>query len=177
MNSDLVPLPPKVPIERRAGALAIDALIVTLLSSLISRNFLVQIIFFLLFWLGMRVFLPLRNQGQSLGRWALDMKVVDTRFNRTPGLQELVKREGLLGFCAALASIALTGLTSQNAAVLLLLLPLAGDGSAALADTERYQQAFHDRLAGTIIVGTRRGYSLDIKLKKLLDQVQRTVRR
>lgn len=125
----------------------------------------------------MRVFLAVRNQGQSLGRWALDMKVIDTRLFRTPTIQELVKREGLLGIGAALAAIALTGLTSRNAAVLLLILPLVLDCSVAFGDTERYQQAFHDRFAQTIIVGTRRGYSLDIKLKKLLDKVQRDVRR
>ena len=176
MSSDLVPLPPKVPINRRAFAFAIDWAIVSLISLILGTNWFVQLLFFIILWLLMRVFLAVRNQGQSLGRWALDMRVIDTRFNRTPTIQELVKREGILGIGAALAAIAFAGLTSRNAAVLLLMLPLVLDCSVALADTERYQQAFHDRFAQTIIVGTRRGYSLDIKLRKMLDQIQRNVR-
>ncbi|MGE5656293.1 MAG: RDD family protein [Actinomycetota bacterium] len=177
MSSDLVPLLPKVPPERRAAAFAIDAVAVGFPSLLLGGNWFVEIIFFVLLWLILRVFLTTKNQGQSLGRWALDMRVVDTVFNRTPGVQELCKREALLGICTALAVIGLGGITSTNAAVLLLMLPLALDGGVALADSQRYPQAFHDRLARTIVVGTSRGYSLDIKLKKLLDQLQRNVRR
>ena len=177
MSSDLVPLPPKVPINRRAFAFAIDWAAVSFISLILGTNWFVQSIFFIILWLLMRVLLPVRNQGQSLGHWALDMRVIETRLLRTPTIQELVKREGVLGVAAALAAIALTGLTSRNAVVLLLILPLALDCSVAFADTERYQQAFHDRFAQTIIVGTRRGYSLDIKLKKILGQLQRNVRR
>jgi hypothetical protein len=43
------------------------------------------------------------------------------------------------------------------------------------------QQAFHDRYARTIIVSSRRGYSLDLKIKlkikRLVEKVQRNVRR
>jgi hypothetical protein len=105
------------------------------------------------------------------------MKIADTRFQRTPGVQELCKREALLGICAGLAFAGIAGLTSTNAAVLLLMLPLAIDCSVALTSAERFPQAFHDRIGGTIVVGTRRGYSLDIKVRRLLDQVQSNVRR
>jgi hypothetical protein len=49
------------------------------------------------------------------------------------------------------------------------------DCGLALLDTQR-QQAGHDRLARTLIVESRRGYSLDLKLKKLFAQVQRRVK-
>jgi uncharacterized RDD family membrane protein YckC len=177
MSSELVPLPPKAPIGRRVGAFCIDAIAVGLPSLLIGTNPIVHTVFFVLFWLTMRVAVARKNQGQSLGHWALDVKVADTRLNRTPGVQELCKREAVLGTCAALAFAGIGGLTSTNAAVLLLLLPLAIDCSVAFTDTERFPQAFHDRLAGTIVIGSRRGYSLDIKVRRLLDQVQSNVRR
>lgn len=177
MSSDLVPLLPKVSIARRAGAFCIDGIAVWLPSLLLGANPIAQIIFFVLLWLIMRVAIVRKNKGQSLGRWALDMKIVDPRIDRTPGLQELSKREALLGICAALAFAGIGGLTSTNAGVVLLLLPLAIDCSVAFTDTARFPQAFHDRLGGTIVIGTRRGYSLDIKVRRLLDQVQSNVRR
>lgn len=176
MSSALVPLPPKVPPNRRVAAFAIDAVVVWLPSSLLGNNWLVQTLLFILLWLLLRVFLRAKNQGQSLGHWALDMRVVDTLWNRTPGIQELCKREALLGICTAFATAGLGNITHTNAAVILLMLPLALDGGVALADNQRYRQAFHDRIARTIVVGTRRGYSLDLKLKKLLDQLQRNMR-
>lgn len=177
MSSDLVPLQPKVTIGRRAAAFCIDAIAVWVPSLLLGANPIVQTIFFVLLWLIMRVAIVRKNKGQSLGRWAVDIKIVDPRLDRTPGLQELAKREALLGACAALAFAGVGGLTSTNAGVLLLMLPLAIDCSAAFTDTARFPQAFHDRLGGTIVTGTRRGYSLDIKVRRLLDQVQSNVRR
>lgn len=177
MSSNLVPLQPKVTIGRRALAFCIDAIAVWLPSLLLGTNPIVQTIFFVLLWLIMRVAIVRKNQGQSLGRWAVDIKISDPRLQRTPGLQELCKREALLGAAAALAFAGIGGLTSTNAGVLLLLLPLAIDCSPAFTDTARFPQAFHDRLAGTIVIGTRRGYSLDIKVRRLLDQVQSNVRR
>ncbi|MCC3527205.1 MAG: RDD family protein [Microcoleus sp. PH2017_22_RUC_O_B] len=177
MSSDLVPLLPKVSLERRAGAFCIDAIAVWIPSLLLGTNPIAQTILFVLLWLIMRVATVRKNQGQSLGRWALDMKIADTRLQRMPGVQELCKREALLGFCAALAFAGVGGLTSTNAGVLLLMLPLAIDCSVAFTDTARFPQAFHDRLGRTIVIGTKRGYSLDIKVRRLLDQVQTNVRR
>jgi hypothetical protein len=105
------------------------------------------------------------------------MKVLDTRYQRTPGILELSKREGLLAFAGSLAMIGMSNLTSGNASVLLLIMPLFLDFTVALVDIERYQQAFHDRVAQTIVVGSMRGYSLDIKLKFLVDEAKRYVRR
>ncbi|MEG3849381.1 RDD family protein [Microcoleus sp. herbarium19] len=177
MSSNLVPLLPKVSIARRAGAFCIDGIAVWLPSLLLGANPIAQTVFFVLLWLIMRVAIVRKNKGQSLGRWALDMKIVDPRLDRTPGVQELCKREALLGICAALAFAGIGGLTSTNAGVVLLMLPLAIDCCVAFTDTARFPQAFHDRIGGTIVVGTRRGYSLDIKVRRLLDQVQSNVRR
>ncbi|MCW6052806.1 RDD family protein [Lyngbya sp. CCAP 1446/10] len=177
MSSDLVPLLPKVSIGRRAAAFCIDAIAVGLPSLLLGTNPIAQTIFFVLLWMILRVPIVRKNHGQSIGRWALDMKIADVRFQRIPGVQELCKREGLLGICAALAFAGVGGLTSTNAAVLLLILPLAIDCSTAFIDTARFPQAFHDRLSGTMVIGTKRGYSLDIKVRRLLDQVQSNVRR
>jgi len=49
---------------------------------------------------------------------------------------------------------------------------LVADCCSALADEEA-QQAFHDRIARTIVIQTRRGFSLDLRLKKLVAQVRR----
>lgn len=176
MTSNLAHQHYKVPLHRRAAAFAIDFALIWLLSSIISGGWLGQSLFFLLLWLGMRVFLVVRNKGQSIGRYALDMRIWDTRWQRTPRIEDLVKRETLLGVCAALALQGLEGITSQNATVLLLLMPLVLDGLVALTDMNRYQRAFHDQIGNTIIIGTNRGYSLDIKLRLLLDKVKDNLR-
>lgn len=153
--------PPKIPLGRRGWAFGIDFVAAWLLSSLVGGNSVV----FLLAWFGLRVILPIRNFGQSLGRYALDLKLVDDRFYKTPGFAELAKREGITGVSAMLASIALAHLNPGTAFYLLFLLPLGLDCGVAFADPTD-QLAFHDRIAGTLVVGVRRGYSLDIKVKK-----------
>ncbi|MEB3827159.1 RDD family protein [Phormidium sp. CCY1219] len=171
---------PKVTIARRGAAFIIDYGVVALLSSLggdpnsPGMEF-GQVVVFLLLWLGMRVLLVGRNQGQSLGSWALDMKVVDLRFGRTPLLQDLFKREAMTGIGAVLTAIGLSHLTPGHGAGMLLLLPLAIDCSAAATDPMR-KQAFHDRLANTMVVATMRGFSLDIKAKKWYRQLRRLYR-
>ncbi|MGB7056773.1 MAG: RDD family protein, partial [Geitlerinemataceae cyanobacterium] len=95
--------PPKIPLGRRGWAFGIDFAAAWLLSSLVGGNSIV----FLLAWLGLRVILPIRNYGQSVGRYALDIKLIDDRFHKTPGFVELVKREGITGFGAMLATIAI----------------------------------------------------------------------
>jgi uncharacterized RDD family membrane protein YckC len=170
---------PKVPIERRAAAFGIDFVAVWLLSSLVRANTpgfqLVQMLVFLLLWLGMRVVLVSSNQGQSLGRWALDMKVLDAKYSKIPGLLMLAKREGILGFCALLAMIGLSIGMANGMSLLLLTAPLAADCGVAMADNDA-QQAFHDRIAKTIVIQSRRGFSLDIRLKKLFAQVRRRMK-
>lgn len=165
---------PKVPIERRAAAFAIDFVGVWLVSSLLGINFLLQMLVFTVAWLGLRVVLVSSNQGQSLGRWALDMKVLDAKA-KVPGLLTLVKREGILGVCAFLAMIGLEIGLGNAISMLLLISPLAVDCGVALADPA-VQQGFHDRVAKTIMIQTPRGFSLDLRLKNLLAQMQRRMK-
>ncbi|WP_204368416.1 RDD family protein [Neosynechococcus sphagnicola] len=129
----------------------------------------------MLVWLIARVLVTYQNQGQSLGRWALDMKVVETRYGRGPGLLELAKREGIAGLGALLVVLGLTNLSPTNAGVMLLVLPLVIDCLPAWVDPLQ-RQALHDRVAGTLVVASRRGYSLDLKLKKMVAEVSRRMK-
>jgi uncharacterized RDD family membrane protein YckC len=165
---------PKVPIERRVGAFLIDFVTVWFVSSFFGNS--IQWLIFLLGWLAMRVILVDKNQGQSLGRWALDMKIIDARFNKVPDLVTLGKREGILGFIAVLAMYGLEINLRNGLSMLLLLTPLLVDCGIAFTD-EELNQAFHDRLALTILIQTPRGYSLDLRLKKLLAQIKNSMRK
>ncbi|MBW4574074.1 MAG: RDD family protein [Aphanothece sp. CMT-3BRIN-NPC111] len=166
---------PKVPIQRRAAAFMIDFVSVWLVTLLLGGNTLSQLLVFIVAWLGMRVVLVAKNQGQSLGRWALDMKVIDAKFGKTPGLLELSKREGLTGFGSILALLGLSIGLANSISLLLLSAPLAVDYGVALADS-RSQQTLHDRLARTAVVATHRGFSLDLRIKKLLAQATRRLK-
>ncbi len=161
---------PKVQTWRRGAALFIDYWVVSLLSSLATSSSepgvgFDQALLFVILWLGMRVILVTMNQGQSLGRWALDMKVVDTRFTRLPELVNLFKREGLMAIEVLLVRVGLEYIGPGSGISLLLFLPLAIDCSLVNTDPLA-RQAFHDRIAGTVIGATRRGYSLDLKVKR-----------
>jgi uncharacterized RDD family membrane protein YckC len=166
---------PKVPIERRASAFLIDFVAVWLISSL-TGNWVLQFFIFMVAWLGMRVVVVDRNQGQSLGRWALDMKIIDPRIKKIPDLLTLSKREGILGFASFLATIGLNINFANGISMLIFISPLIADCGLALAD-EQFHQAFHDRAAQTLIIQTRRGFSLDLRLKKLWVQFKRNRRR
>lgn len=168
---------PKVPIERRAGAFVIDFVGVWLASAVLGFNvFFLQVLVFMLAWMALRVVVVSSNQGQSLGRWALDMKVLDAKYSKIPGMLMLAKREGILGGCALLAMIGLHIGLANAISMLLLLTPLAVDCGKALAD-EEVQQAFHDRVANTIVIQTRRGFSLDLRLKKIFAQLRRRMQK
>ena len=173
MSHHIIPQLPKTPLSRRALAFSIDAGVVWFLSAIISNNWFTFILFFVVFWIAIRVVMVYKNQGQSIGHFALDMKVLDSKYQRAPDILELSKREGILALAGSLAMLGMSNLTSGNAAVLLLIMPLFLDFTVALVDIERYQQAFHDRISHTIVVGTMRGYSLDIKLRWLLDEAKR----
>ena len=177
MSYEIVTQLPRAPLARRVAAFCIDAAVIWLLSAFLSNNRFLGAFFFLIFWSIVRVFLVAKNKGQSLGRWALNVQVMDARYQRTPGIVELFKREGVLGVAAALAILGVSGLTSGNAAVLLLFLPLFLDWVVALVDTERYQQAFHDQVSKTLVIGAMRGYSLDIKARWLIDKARQYMRR
>jgi uncharacterized RDD family membrane protein YckC len=166
---------PKVPIKRRVAAFAIDFVVIWLCSCLVGNNLLLQILVYTFLWFGLRVVLVSNNQGQSLGRWALDMKVLDARFSKIPGLLTLGKRESILGLSTFLALIGLSWTFANPISFLLLITPLAVDCGLAFADQET-QQAFHDRIGQTIVIQTRRGYSLDIRLKKIIAQIRRSMK-
>ncbi|EKD10419.1 RDD domain-containing protein [Arthrospira platensis C1] len=171
--SELVaPAFPRVPTWCRAIALGIDAFLVLLITGLLGLSGLVGFLVFMLLWIASRVFVVYRNYGQSLGRWALNMRVIDTRFHRTPQLLELSKREGVLGFFVFLALNGLGSLASGHAGVVLLLVPLIADGGTVLFDMAQYPQTLHDRLGETIVIGVQRGYSLDIRVKNWIDKMQ-----
>ena len=174
---------PKADIGRRGMALGLDFLGIWLVSSLLGGSDIgiqfVEILVFVILWLVLRVVLVYNNQGQSLGRWAFDLKVLEVEdgevVGRIPDLLSLVKREAIVGLGALLVSIALSNIRANPTAILLVL-PLAIDCGTALSDAQM-RQALHDRYCGTFIVSSRRGYSLDIKIKKLVDNMRRNVRR
>jgi hypothetical protein len=165
---------PKVPMERRAAAFAIDFVSVWLLSSFF--NDAIQWLVFLVGWLILRVVAVEKNKGQSLGSYALDMRVIDVRFNKIPDLLTLSKREGIVGFAAMLAMYGLEINFINGLSMLMLVTPLLIDCSIAFAD-EQYYQAFHDRIAETIVIQARRGFSLDLRLKKLYFELKRNLQK
>jgi len=166
---------PKVPIWRRGAAFAIDFVAVLLISLPFAGWGFVQILVFAAAWLGMRVVYATSNHGQTLGRWALDMKVIDAKYHRIPGILELTKREGITLLGAILILFGL-GAALQNLFFAFLLgIPLGADFSLAWADPER-QQAFHDNVGRTMVVQSRRGYSLDLRVKKLVALLQQRMK-
>ena len=164
---------PRVQLWQRAAAFCIDFVAVWLASALLASVIPFFLLFLLLWWL-LRALLVERNQGQSPGRYLLNMKVIDSRASKVLDLLTLTKREGIVGFAALLAATGLH-LIATNPSALLLLMPLAAD--CGLAGTESSRRAFHDRVAGTLIVATRRGYSLDLKVKRLVAEVTRHVQK
>lgn len=167
---------PKVPMERRVGAFAVDFLTVWFISAFFAANIFVQWFVFLAVWIVARVVVAEKNQGQSLGRWALDTQVIEPRFSRLPDLLALGKRELILGCGAALAVIGLQINVSNGLSMLLLMAPVVIDCSLAVLDDEN-NLAFHDRVAQTLMIQTERGFSLDLRLKKIFGEIQRNMRR
>ncbi|MBD2103714.1 RDD family protein [Leptolyngbya sp. FACHB-261] len=162
--------PPIAELWTRGIALAIDFVLCWLGSSIVSFG-TVQFVIFAILWFGLRVALVARNQGQSPGHWAMSLKTLEQRTGRVPGLLELSKREGisLLGAWGLLAA-----LVNPTALFLLALLPLA-DLGFAVNDTDR-RQALHDRLGQTLVVNSRRGLSLDRKIRLWVAQVSTRVK-
>lgn len=173
---------PKGDISRRVMALGIDFFGAWLLSSIVRTNQIgiqfAQIFVFIFAWIIFRVVIVYNNQGQSLGRWAFDLKILEIAngeiVNRIPQFQTLLLREGIICLSSLFLSIFLGNIILNPAAVVLLL-PLVIDGGAALSDTQM-GQAFHDRFFHTVIVSSRRGYSLDIKIKRLVEKLPPNMR-
>lgn len=166
---------PKVPIQRRVWAFASDFLSVWFVSSFFATNIIVQWIVFLPCWWILRVLIVEKNQGQGLGTWLFDIKVIDPRYSRLPDLLSLSKRELILGVGSALAIAGLQNFTS-GLSLLLLISPLAIDCSLAIIDDET-NLAGHDRIAHTFMIQTERGFSLDLRAKKIFGQIQDRMRK
>ncbi len=163
---------PKAPFERRAYAFLIDFIIVWIFSSLVTNLFL-EFIIFIMLWFILRVVVVQINKGQTLGRWAMDLKIADIRRKRLPSMVSLSKREGIIALIAFIAMIGFKINFKDSLLMILLLTPIVVDGVTIFADDE-YNQAFHDRICDTIIIQTRRGFSLDLRLKKLFKEAQKT---
>lgn len=163
---------PKAPFERRASAFLIDFIIVWIFSSLVT-NPILEFLVFLLLWFILRVIIVQVNKGQTLGRWAMDLKIADIGRQRLPSMVAMTKREGIIALIAFIAMIGLKINFQDSLLMLLFLTPIIVDGVTIFAD-EEYHQAFHDRLCDTIIIQTRRGFSLDLRLKKLFKEAQKT---
>ncbi|BAY32397.1 RDD domain-containing protein [Nostoc carneum NIES-2107] len=174
---------PKAELGRRGMALGLDFFVVWLISLFLGNSNLgiqvMQIFVFAIAWIVLRVLVVYNNQGQSLGRWAFDLKILEVEegqvVGRIPTLLALLRREAITALGAICVSIAL-GNIRANPTAILLVIPLAIDCGMAFNDTQ-LRQALHDRYSGTIIVSSRRGYSLDIKVKRLVENLRRNVRR
>lgn len=158
---------PRVPLDRRVAAFAIDFGLASVISLIAGSNLYIPV--FILVWFGLRVVVVEQNKGQSLGRWAFDITVIDPYFAAIPGLKELAKREAIAGLGSLLVLMGLVNLSPTNGFILVAPIPLLIDCGFAFLDQE-HRQSVHDRVSRTLVVQTRRGYSLDIKLKKLFAQ-------
>ena len=161
---------PKAPIDRRIYAFIIDFTLISIISTLVT-NVYVEFLAFCFLWFVLRVVVVDRNRGQSLGRWAMDIKVLDARFNKIPSIASLIKREGSLCLAAFAALLGLKVSFLNLLSMLLLITPILVDGGFALTD-EEFKQAFHDRIGQTVVSQTRRGFSLDLRVKKLIQEIQ-----
>ena len=164
---------------RRGMALTLDFFGIWLVSSFLASNQLgiqfAQIFVFIFGWLLTRAVIPFKNRGQSLGRWLFDLQILEFEGNRIPELFSLVKREAIICLGLLLFSIAFSNII-RNPTAIVLMIPLAIDCGAAFSDTQA-RQALHDRYARTMVISSQRGYSLDIKVKRLVERLRRDVRK
>ena len=123
---------------------------------------------FAVVWLVDRVLIA-SGQGQSIGRWLMSLRVVDQEFGKPAGLFELCRREILVFIFLALV---VGAFSSPTAAIVFAVLPLIADVVVAIAD-QRKVQTLHDKLGGTIVIVTRKGFQLGQKLSKVFGQVSR----
>ena len=174
---------PRSPVWRRGLATAIDAIGCWSLGSMLGPA--PHVALFVVLWWLVRVAVVANNRGQSFGRLAMDIKVIEGRdFNltavergrferrspRVPTLLELTKREGILCGELLLGFISLELLAQVNPTALITAAPLATDYAFALLDLDR-RQALHDRVIDSIVVQTSRGFSLHIKGRRWFEQI------
>jgi len=166
---NLAQVPPRI------GSFTIDfcacSFIGKLIESLlgITENSSVGLVIFAIVWMSDRVLIAGNNQGQSLGRWLVSLKTVDMNYGKSAGTIELFKRELIVFPFLALLLVASQYPTS---AALFAVIPLIVDAVFAMVDSRKIQ-TLHDKVGGTIVVVTRRGFQIDIKLAKVFNQFSR----
>ncbi|MGQ9838781.1 MAG: RDD family protein [Cyanobacteriota bacterium] len=106
-------------------------------------------------WLVNRGYFQSRPEGQSLGKWLLNIKTLDPETETSPHLIRSLARESVLSLFL---------LTEA------LLVPLAADGLFAVFDKEK-RQTIHDRAGRTLVVEAEQGYHLDQKAMQLLQDI------
>ncbi|CAN1210567.1 RDD family protein [Tumidithrix helvetica PCC 7403] len=162
-------------LPQRIGATLIDFVACEFLSQLIqaliwnNNDGSLNTFIFAPVWFLFRVLVSSKAQGQSFGRWLMSIRVVDMNYGKTSGIVDLLKREAVifLGLVILLSTFTTT-------LIVFAWLPLAVDIIFAIADPVK-RQMLHDRLGGTIVIMSRKGFELDRKLSKLFGQVgQRT---
>ncbi len=157
---------PLASLPTRLGAFVIDFLACFLLAQLIrellglSGGFWLQSLFIPI-WLSDRALV----NGQSLGRWAMSLKVVNMNFGKPTGTLALLKREGLILTFLLLLINSLDDKGMITSLTIFAPIPLIVELVFASADTEK-RQTIHDRLSESIVVFTRKGLQLDLKLSK-----------
>ncbi|MEN9203680.1 MAG: RDD family protein [Thermostichus sp. DG_1_6_bins_120] len=159
-------LPKLAPWGKRIGAFALDfgvglgvSYVAQGLASLFGANTaavdMTGYIAFFATWLVNRGYFQSRPEGQSLGKWLLNLKTLDPETEASPHLIRSMAREGVLSLFV---------LTEA------LLVPLAADALFAVFDKEK-RQTIHDRAGRTLVVESERGYHLDEKAKQFLQEL------
>lgn len=160
------PLPKLAPWSKRIGAFALDfglglgiSYLAQGLAALVGANAsavdMTGYLAFFATWLVNRGYFQSRPEGQSLGKWLLNIKTLDPETEASPHLVRSLAREGVLSLFV---------LTEA------LLVPLAADGLFAVFDKEK-RQTIHDRAGRTLVVEAERGYHLDEKVLQFLQDI------
>jgi uncharacterized RDD family membrane protein YckC len=163
---------------QRVAASGIDIVVCLMLSSFLEALVGIDVVsgagelIFCFVWLFNRVLVPTKNQGQSVGRWAMNLRVVDVEFGKTANVVALARREATV-LIAMLIWIA--SLDSLTGAVILALIPVVVDIAPAFVDIDR-RQALHDKVGDTIVINSRKGFELERKLLSFFGQANKFVR-
>jgi uncharacterized RDD family membrane protein YckC len=167
-------------VGQRIFAFALDFGGCVFVSQFIEAFFNIQgglrLLVFTLVWGFVRILFASGNKSQSWGHYALSLKIVDMSNGRPVGAIELAKREGVIFFPLFFVLLSVQNFNYQSALPLFVALPLVVDIAFAFADS-RKRQALHDRVAGTIVIMSKRGLQLDQKLANLSRKIGKTRRR
>ncbi len=162
------------PVLHRGAALGIDLLACSFLGQLIQAILFgtveggwVSWLIFGLNWFFFRVLVVNKSGGQSFGRWLMSLRTIDAEYGKTASLVALMWREVILLTCLLFFIN-----TFNTTLVVFTWLPLAVDALFSQLDNQK-RQTFHDRLAGTIVIFTRKGLELDRKILNLFGQANR----